>query len=419
MSLEPNDNFIVQRGSSLYKVNSSDVMAKVQDDDLLLVSRDGTNYKIKGKDFKGGMQNTDRPSLTSVKLTDEGNSATDRFTSESFKATLTVNEDNSSTKEFAYTVSGQFEGVDSITALTSTDLGSVQPIRAVKQINRSKAGWSSGNKNIQAYEVPSTGEFLVWNTDSTNTTIWIVPENYDENNIVKIDSVIPPNGNATKFDRMVWDKKRSVIVARMKSGNFLWESSDNGRTWTQYDPNLDFTPYILAYGVGSLWVFPGSGSNDYGKWARMDDASGTNKVTGVVRDKANGNMATNANGISGNDLTVIYSTNSGVWHWDGSDFVKNIEITDALLPYARVDPQYMTTFNEYDNRWYVLAKISSSASFASNQYPMVWTADANGNEFKISKYQHALNYKTAYNNLVATEFGVVATNLRVSHKLPI
>ena len=52
MSLDPNDNFIVQRGDKLFKVNNENLMAKIQDDDLLLVARGGTNYKITGAELK-------------------------------------------------------------------------------------------------------------------------------------------------------------------------------------------------------------------------------------------------------------------------------------------------------------------------------------------------------------------------------
>ena len=83
MSLEPTDNFIVQRVST----NQIKNMDKIQDDDLMLVSRGGTNYKVSTSSSMGGSKVTISISLG----TDD----------ESFTTTITMLDQNS-TKQLDY-----------------------------------------------------------------------------------------------------------------------------------------------------------------------------------------------------------------------------------------------------------------------------------------------------------------------------
>ena len=107
--IEDTDTFLVNRNGESYQITKENLMAKVQDEDLMLVNRDCVSYKVSGKDVKDSLQSTELPDITGVNLEDLQVSP-DRFTNEEFRTTITVANDDQSTKELVYTVQGNLLG---------------------------------------------------------------------------------------------------------------------------------------------------------------------------------------------------------------------------------------------------------------------------------------------------------------------
>ena len=72
MTVNPTDKFLVNRDGSSYNVDQQDLMAQLEDDDLLLVNRNSKSYKITGAEFKDSLSSP--PIIQSVTLVqDESN----------------------------------------------------------------------------------------------------------------------------------------------------------------------------------------------------------------------------------------------------------------------------------------------------------------------------------------------------------
>ena len=115
MTVNPTDKFLVNRSGSSYNVEQQNLMAQLQDDDLLLVNRSNKSYKITGAEFKGSLSSP--PIIQSVTLT-EDDSDGDRFTSQDFITTAVMldNGNPASTKS----IRGWVEG--SLTSTIETDV---------------------------------------------------------------------------------------------------------------------------------------------------------------------------------------------------------------------------------------------------------------------------------------------------------
>ena len=66
MTVNPTDKFLVNRSGSSYHVDQQDLMAQLEDDDLLLVNRNSKSYKITGAEFKDSLSSP--PIIQSVTL---------------------------------------------------------------------------------------------------------------------------------------------------------------------------------------------------------------------------------------------------------------------------------------------------------------------------------------------------------------
>ena len=87
MTVNPTDKFLVNRSGSSYHVDQQDLMAQLEDDDLLLVNRNSKSYKITGAEFKDSLSSP--PIIQSVTLT-EDDPAGARFTSQDFTTTAVM-----------------------------------------------------------------------------------------------------------------------------------------------------------------------------------------------------------------------------------------------------------------------------------------------------------------------------------------
>ena len=95
MTVNPTDKFLVNRSGSSFHVEQKDLMAQLEDDDLLLVNRSSKSYKITGAEFKGSLSSP--PSIQSVTLMEDdapdgpaGQIETDVITSVDVPATATT-----------------------------------------------------------------------------------------------------------------------------------------------------------------------------------------------------------------------------------------------------------------------------------------------------------------------------------------
>ena len=106
MTVDPTDKFLVNRSGSSYNVDQQDLMAQLEDDDLLLVNRNSKSYKITGAEFKGSLSSP--PIIQSVTLTEDDPEGA-RFTSQDFTTTAVMldNGNPASTKSIRGWVEGQ------------------------------------------------------------------------------------------------------------------------------------------------------------------------------------------------------------------------------------------------------------------------------------------------------------------------
>ena len=151
MSLESTDNFIVQRGSSLYKVNNDDAMSKIKDDDLLLVGRGSNCYKITGEEFKNSsVPPTTAPILGDITITEQNPNENPRFTNQEFATSISMVENGqpASYKKIDAYVTGVLESTiygDTISSVGET-------------IGSNGAVWSDAGDTLasdNAYYLPS------------------------------------------------------------------------------------------------------------------------------------------------------------------------------------------------------------------------------------------------------------------------
>ena len=87
MTVNPTDKFIVNRSGNSFQVEQQTLMAKLQDDDLLLVNRSSKSYKITGAELKGSIGTA--PEIDRIALTEDDPKG-DRFTSQKFNTTVVM-----------------------------------------------------------------------------------------------------------------------------------------------------------------------------------------------------------------------------------------------------------------------------------------------------------------------------------------
>lgn len=76
MTIQNNDKFLVIRSDVTYQVTKENLMTKLQDDDLLIVSRDNTYYKLAAVDFKDALVTIPVGDIdTPVQITDPADEA--------------------------------------------------------------------------------------------------------------------------------------------------------------------------------------------------------------------------------------------------------------------------------------------------------------------------------------------------------
>ena len=123
MTVDPTDKFLVNRSGSSYHVDQQDLMAQLEDDDLLLVNRNFKSYKITGAEFKGSLSSP--PIIQSVTLTEDDPEGA-RFTSQDFTTTAVMldNGNPDSTKSIRGWVEGSLSSTIETDEITAVDISS-------------------------------------------------------------------------------------------------------------------------------------------------------------------------------------------------------------------------------------------------------------------------------------------------------
>ena len=225
MSLKETDEFLVQRGATPYKVDTQNLMTKVQDDDLLIVSRETQNYKITGLELKEsfGSVSESPTSVTNVSLI-EADPEGDRFTSQSFVASSQVVDGNpTSVKTFDAHVDG---------TLSKT-------VKFDEPLESSSTGIVYSD-NVQPYggnwQEPPAGAFQgispATQSSYTGNTAWI--ENLPNTQIIVnfFNKVVPANGYV---DVWTWSGSDISVDFQDPSGTAL--GGVNSRTETAQGNN--------------------------------------------------------------------------------------------------------------------------------------------------------------------------------------
>lgn len=126
MTLQNTDGLVVQReNEGLYSVEIQNVMAKLNDTDLLVVCRDETAYKITGEELKGSFDPDEPPIIETTTLTENNPDVAPRFTEQTFNVQVNMEQDGDpqSQKTIDAYVEGTFVTeylTDPITAVTDT-----------------------------------------------------------------------------------------------------------------------------------------------------------------------------------------------------------------------------------------------------------------------------------------------------------
>tara|TARA_R110002012_G_scaffold37590_3_gene105191 strand:+ start:131 stop:2224 length:2094 start_codon:yes stop_codon:yes gene_type:complete len=88
MTVEPTDTLAVARESTLYSVQVENLMANVQDTDLLVLSRNDIAYKVTGAELKGSVEPAVAPVINTVALTESNPDVGPRFTEQTFNVSV-------------------------------------------------------------------------------------------------------------------------------------------------------------------------------------------------------------------------------------------------------------------------------------------------------------------------------------------
>ena len=143
MTVNPTDKFLVNRSGSSYHVDQQDLMAQLEDDDLLLVNRNSKSYKITGAEFKDSLSSP--PIIQSVTLT-EDDPAGARFTSQDFTTTAVMldNGTPASTKSIRGWVEGSLTEKIETDEITAVDT-STSPVYSARMTGTPDVGYPFTN----------------------------------------------------------------------------------------------------------------------------------------------------------------------------------------------------------------------------------------------------------------------------------
>lgn len=160
MTLQNTDDLVVQResGNELYSLEIQNLMAKLDDTDLMVVCRDETAYKITGADLKSSLVTPVQPIINTFTLIEDNPGSFPRFTDQKFDADLTM------------ILDGEPVGEKAITAFVEGDLSKefiTDPITAITDspVSSTYYDFPSTNASCKSIATDGAGHWIVINTE--------------------------------------------------------------------------------------------------------------------------------------------------------------------------------------------------------------------------------------------------------------
>ena len=313
MTLETTDDLVVQRDTTLYSVQVGNVMANVQDTDLLVVCRNDTPYKITGEDFKGSLNPDIAPYIDTVTLTETDPGIAPRFTDQTFNVTVNMGVDGSpvSQKVIDAYVSGDLTKefiTDPITDVTDTPVSSTPVL------------FSATNAPCKSIATDGNGHWLAVNTDQLSQQSY----NIGTGDIPVFGDTIPrPSFFSDGLYGVCGSTSGRFIMTGLQTSTrpqgsqiCIGYSDDYGLTWTQ-------STIINSATVNRLDIYPTRSltisTDDNGKWfIAGGDGAGSGAYSIISTDNGesfyitelntNGANTPSCAGMSGD--TLIMSANA-------------------------------------------------------------------------------------------------------------
>ena len=365
MTLEPTDQFVVQRDGAMKKVESQNLQASLEDTDLMVVARGTTPFKATGKEIKDSLAPADLPpTINGISLVGGPG-----FSGKSYVTTLNAFDGiPTASKTMKAKVTGELSiagETSPITGVGTTDY--VSMCTGTPQANQPISNAFDGN--TATYTAPDSGEIVFTPTSPLAGDFRIycagVPGQNGQlkvNNIVQGLEYNTPTGGWQTFRNgavgpvtsIAWDRNAYVYAIEI-AGQILIDGRtiltltdrtnlDNGAFvvgdvvtgYTQDGPPAAFAPVIYTGNSGTqdincgfapdlVWIKDRTAS---GSHFIFDTIRGTNKAIfsdGTFKESdysADDNTLTafNANGFTiGNRAEINTSSNDYVaWCWKAS-----------------------------------------------------------------------------------------------------
>ena len=257
MTLQNTDDLVVQResGNELYSLEIQNLMAKLDDTDLMVVCRDETAYKITGADLKSSLVTPVQPIINTFTLIEDNPGSFPRFTDQKFDADLTM------------ILDGEPVGEKAITAFVEGDLSKefiTDPITAITDspVSSTYYDFPSTNASCKSIATDGAGHWIALNTEvASNKTVY----NLGTGRIPVFGGNPPLPAPLIQAYGVCGSTNGRFIMTGLKLANTaggsqlaIVYSDDYGATWTE----ATISPAEQLYATFSLQI----STDDNGKW---------------------------------------------------------------------------------------------------------------------------------------------------------
>ena len=286
MTVNDTDNFLVNRSLTSYQIEAQNLMAELQDDDLMLVNRGGVSYKATGEEIKESLGPSGYPpNLSSVTLVGTGTDATKRFEDQSFAATLDIVEgDPVSTKSIAYKVAGTLSVTPTTSEIVGTNEASVTTLTL------------ADNKDLAKFTV---GELV----------------QQDSGAVLVSGEWTPAESSALSPWRSLAYGGGKFVAISASVDNSVMHSSD-GINWTTATPSDPYPWQSVTYGEGRFVAVSANSGPTPIRQVMWSADGGVTWTGALATDLVTWQTVTYGEGkfvaVSTNSNKVMWSDNGGV-----------------------------------------------------------------------------------------------------------
>ena len=315
MTVDPTDKFLVNRSGSSYHVDQQDLMAQLEDDDLLLVNRNSKSYKITGAEFKDSLSSP--PIIQSVTLT-EDDPAGARFTSQDFTTTAVMldNGTPASTKSIRGWVEGSLTEKIETDTITAVDIPATPTSYSVRPHNVQSALLSGPTVPFNSADAfLETGIPLGTPPSVAISTHWLL------------------------FDLGV---AATVTIGRESAG----ASASTAVLWGTNDPNASWT-YVATGEYTDMREVSGSGYRFYA-YGRID----ADNIDGTTQTQTSASAVYFVTAASGGFPTLTFASDKDLAKLQPGDYVEQENARASITPdyvineYRSTTNGIQKTFNE-------------------------------------------------------------------------